>query len=160
MTIALLISLGTCIDRIQSVRVNFACTKRHFDLSAEPIIIVRNERPCARCAIFFLKIKQIPFSCRLVKGFTFLKSPKSIQDDIGDIYCPGKYCFNGEKCESLDGYVITSRTVLVCGRCGAWLFVHKVLFKLQELVKTTKADKTRFFFAKKDELGTQQTFVS
>ena len=57
----------------KSVWVNFACKKRLFDLLAEAIIIVRNVRLCARCAIFLLKIKQIPFSCRLVKRFTFLK---------------------------------------------------------------------------------------
>ena len=44
---------------------NFAGTKRVFNLSAETIIDVRNARLCARCAIFLLKIKQIPFSCRL-----------------------------------------------------------------------------------------------
>ena len=40
---------------------------------AEAIINVRNVVLCARWAIFSLKIKQIPFSCCLVKGFTFLK---------------------------------------------------------------------------------------
>ena len=35
------------------------------------------------------------------------------------------------------------------------LFVHKVLFTLQEHVKTKKTDKTRFVFAKKG--GTRQT---
>ena len=79
----------------------------------------------------------------------FEESPKSIQGGIGDVYCPGKYCFNREKCESLDGYVTTPRSIYVCGKCGAWLFVHKVPFILQEHVKTTKTDKTRFFFAKK-----------
>ena len=44
-----------------------------FNLSAEAIINVRNARLCARCAIFHLKSKQIPFSCRLVRGFTILK---------------------------------------------------------------------------------------
>ena len=51
----------------------FACTKRLFNLSAEAIINVRNVRLCARCATFLLKIKQIPFSCRLAKWSTFLK---------------------------------------------------------------------------------------
>ena len=47
------------------------------------------------------------------------------------------------------GYVTTPRSIYACGKCGAWLFVHKVPFMLQEHVKTTKADKTRFFFARK-----------
>ena len=61
MTKALLISLGTCIFRIPSVRINFVCTKRLFNLSAEAIINVHNAGLCARCAIFFLKIKKILF---------------------------------------------------------------------------------------------------
>ena len=73
MIIALLFSLGTCIAQIQSVSVNFACTKRLFNLLAEAIINVLNARPCARCGILPLKIKRIPFSCRLVQVFTFLK---------------------------------------------------------------------------------------
>ena len=56
-----------------NVWVNFVCTKRLFNLSVEVIINARNARLCVRCAIFPLKIKQIPFSCRLVQGFTFLK---------------------------------------------------------------------------------------
>ena len=64
--------------QIQSVWVNFACTKRLFNLLAEAIINVRNVGLCARCAIFLLKIKQIPFSCRLVKGFTFLKRAQTL----------------------------------------------------------------------------------
>ena len=47
--------------------------KRLFSLLAEAIINVRIVGLCFRCTIFLLKIKQIPFSCRLVKGFTFLK---------------------------------------------------------------------------------------
>ena len=77
MTIALLSSLETCIVQIQSVWVKFACTKRLFNLSVEAIINVRNARLCARCAIFPLKSKQIPFSCPLVRGFTFMKRVQS-----------------------------------------------------------------------------------
>ena len=69
----LLLALGTCIVWIQRFRVNFACTKRLFNHSAEAIINFRNARLCARCSIFLLKIKLFPFSCRLGKGFTFLK---------------------------------------------------------------------------------------
>ena len=81
--------------------------------------------------------------------YIFEGSPKSIQVVFGDVYCPGKYYSNREKCEpSLDGYVTTPRSIFGCGKCGAWLFVHKVPFKLQEHVKTTQTDRTRFFFAK------------
>ena len=81
--------------------------------------------------------------------YKFEESSKSIQDVIGDAYCPRKYCFKKEKCDSFDGYVTTPRFIYGCGKCGAWLFVHKVPFMLQEHVKTTKRDKTRFFFARK-----------
>ena len=77
MTIALLFSLGTCHVQIQSVQVDYACTKRLFNLSAEAIINARDVGLCARCAIFLLKIKQFPFSCRLVKGFTLLKTAQN-----------------------------------------------------------------------------------
>ena len=65
------------------------------------------------------------------------------------MYCPSTFCLNREKCESLGGYVTTPRSIYSCGKCGAWLFVHNVPFTLQEHVKMTKTDKTRFFFAKK-----------
>ena len=81
--------------------------------------------------------------------YIFEENPKSIQEVIGDVYCPGKCCLNREKCKPIGGYVTTPRSIYGCGKCGAWLFVHKVPFKLQEHVKTTKTDKTRFFFAKK-----------
>ena len=64
---------GTCMVQKRSIRVNFACTKRLFNLSAELIINARNAHLCVRCKLFFSQIKQIPFSCRLVNGFTFLK---------------------------------------------------------------------------------------
>ena len=65
------------------------------------------------------------------------------------MYCPGKYCLNREKCESIGGYVTTPRSIYACGKCGAWLFVHKVPFTLQEHVKTTKTDKIRVFCQKR-----------
>ena len=77
--------------------------------------------------------------------FLFGKSPKSIQDVTGDVYCPGKKCFNREQWESFDGYVTTPSSIYGCGKCGAWLNNHKVSFTLKGHVKTTKADKTRFF---------------
>ena len=91
------------------------------------------------------------------EDYVFEESPKSIQGVFGDVYGPGKHRFNREKCESLDGYVTTPRSLYGCGKCGAWLLVHKFLFTLQEHAKTIKTDKTRFFFARNDELVTRQT---
>ena len=91
--------------------------------------------------------------------YVFEERPTSIQAVVVDVYCPGKYCFNREKCESIGGYVTTPRSIYVCGKFGDWLFVHKVPFPLKEHVKTTKTDRTCFFFAKKDEFVTRQTIV-
>ena len=92
--------------------------------------------------------------------YIFEESPNYIPDVIGDVHCPGKDCSNREKCESLGGYVTTPRSIYACGKCGASLFVHKVPFMLHEHVRTTKTNKTRFFFARKDEFGTQQTTIT
>ena len=149
MTIALLFSLGTCIVQIQSVWVNFACTKRLFNLLAEAITNVSNVGLC--------QVRNIPFEDQtnsfflsLGQGvYIFEESPKLVQDVIGDVYCPGKYCSNREKCESLGGYITTPRSIYACGNCGAWLFFHKIPFMLQEHVRTTKTDETRFSFPRK-----------
>ena len=68
------------------------------------------------------------------------------------MYCPGKYCFNREKCESLEGYVTTSRSIYVCGKCGDWLFVQRFPFIIEEHVKTTKKTKHAFSLPKKKHL--------
>ena len=116
----------------------------------------RSDYQCPQCApgcqvrnILF-EAQTSSFFLSLGQGvYVFEESPKSAQDVIGDVYCPGKYWSNGEKCEYIGGYVTTPRSIFRCGMCGAWLFVQKVLFMLKEHVKTTKTDKTRFFFAKK-----------
>ena len=113
-------------------------------------------------------VRNIPFENQRVSFFLslgqgvykFEETQKSVQGVIGDVYCPGKYCSYREKCEPLGGYVTTPRSIYACGKCGAWLFDHKVPFMLQEHVKTTKTDKTRFFLLEKDEFGTQQTIVT
>ena len=116
----------------------------------------RSDYQCPQCASV-CQMRNIPFEDQthfffLSFGpgvYIFEERPKSIQDVIGDVYCPGKYSLNREKFESLDGYVTTPRYIYGGGKCGAWLFVHKVPFTLQEHVKTTKTEKTRFFSAKK-----------
>ena len=116
----------------------------------------RSDYQCPQCGSV-CQVRNIPFEeqtnsffLSLGQGvYVFEESPTSVQDVIGDVYCPGEFCLNREKCESIGGYVTTPRSIYGCGKCGAWLFVHKVPFRLQEHVKTTKTDKTRFFFAKK-----------
>ena len=111
---------------------------------------------CPQCGSV-CQVRNVPFEDQtnsfflsLGQGvYNFEESPKLVQDYIGDVYCPGEYCSNNEKCESLGGYVTTPRSIYACGKCAAWLFVHKVPFLLQEHVETTKTDKTRFFFARR-----------
>ena len=124
----------------------------------------RSDYQCPQCASG-CRVRNIPLEDQSNSFFLSLgpgvyiseESPKSIQEVIGDVYCLGKYCSNSEKCKSIGGYVKTPRSIYFCDNCGAWLFVHKVHFTLQEHVKTTKTDKTRFFFAKNGV--TRQTFV-
>ena len=111
----------------------------------------RSDYQCPQCGSV-CQVRNIPFEDQtnsfflsLRQGvYIFEESPKSVQDVIGYVYCPGKYCCDREKCESIGGYVTTPRSIYGCGKCGAWLFVHKVLFMIQEHVKTTQTDKTRF----------------
>ena len=117
----------------------------------------RSDYQCPQCGSVcqvrntFFEEQTNSFFLSLGQGvYVFEERPKSIQELIGDVYCPGEFCLNREKCESIGGYVTTSRSIYGCQKCGAWLFVHKVPFTLQEHVKTTKTDKIRFFFPKKD----------
>ena len=97
----------------------------------------------------FWRSKKFLFLVALSRGYIFEESSRSVQDVIGDVYCLGKYCLNRENCESIGGYVTTPRSIYGCGKCGAWLLVHKSLFVIQEHARTTKTDKFRFFFARK-----------
>ena len=112
----------------------------------------RSDYQCTQCASV-CQVPIIPSEDQTKKSFSlsfgqgvyiFEDFPKSIQVVIGDVYCPGNYCFKREKCESLGRYVRTPRSIYGCGKCGAWLFVHKVPFMLKELVKTTKQTKRAF----------------
>ena len=117
----------------------------------------RSDYQCPQCASV-CQVRNILFEDQI--NFFFLslgpgvyifeESPKSIQGVIAGVCCPGEYCLNREKCKSIGGYVTTPRSIYGCDNCGAWLFVHKVPFKLREHVKTAKTDETRFFVAKKD----------
>ena len=82
--------------------------------------------------------------------YIFKENPISVKDAIGTVYCPScKYCFNSEKCDNLDDYIRNPRPIFSCGKCGAWLFPHKVPFMLQEHIEATKTTKTRFFLVRK-----------
>ena len=112
----------------------------------------RSDYQCPQCGSV-CQVRNIPFEeeihsifLSLGQGvYIFEERPKSVQEVIEDVYCPGKYCLNTEKCKPIGGYVTTPRSIYGCDNCGAWLFVHKVPFKLQEHVKTTKNRKNTLF---------------
>ena len=119
---------------------------------------------CPQCGSV-RQVRNIPFEEQINSFFlplgqrvySFEERPKSIQEVIGDVYCPGEFCLNREKRESIGGYVTTPRSIYGCGKCGAWLFVHKVPFTFTRARKDDKNTKHAFSLLRKDELGTQQT---
>ena len=127
MTIALLFSLGTCIVQNTKCSGKFCLHEETFQS------LGRSDYQCPQCASV-CQVRNIPFEDQrksfflsLGQGvYIFEENSKSVQDVIGDAYCPGKYCLNREKCESIGGYLTTPRSVCGCGKCGAWLFVHNV----------------------------------
>ena len=46
--------------------------------------------------------------------YIFEETPEPFQDVIGDVYCPGEFCSNRGKCESLDSYVTTPGSIFGC----------------------------------------------
>ena len=103
----------------------------------------RSDYQCPQCG-YLCQVRKISFEEQTIYFFlslgqgvyVFEEIPKSIREVIGDAYCPGEFCLNREKCESIGGYVTTPRSIFGCGECGAWLFVHKV-------TRTRKDDKNR-----------------
>ena len=154
---------GTIILIGDVYRPNTNCLGKLCLHKKTPQSLGRSDYQCLQCASV-CQVRNNPFEDQTNSFFLsfgpgvyiFEENPKSIQDSIGDVYRPNEYCLNREKCKSIGGYVTTPRSIYGCNNCGAWLFAHKAPFTLQEHVKTTQTDKTRFFFAKKDV--TQQLF--
>ena len=101
--------------------------KTLLNILAEAIINVRNVGLCARCAIFLLKIKQTAFLSLGQGVYNFEESPKPVQDVIGDVYRPGKYCLNRENCETFGGFVTTPRSIKVVEIVEPSCFLTKFL---------------------------------
>ena len=65
----------------------------------------RSDYQCPQCGSV-CQVRNIPFEDQTKSFFLslgqgvyiFEENPKSVQDVIEDVYCPGKYCFNREKC--------------------------------------------------------------
>ena len=108
---------------------------------------------------FLFEDQRKSFFLSLFQGkYIFEERSKSVQDDIGDVFCPGKLCFNREKCESLDGIVTTPRSIYGCGKCGTWFFVHKLPFTLHEHVTRTKTEQAFSLLMKLNLLPNEQLF--
>ena len=80
-----------------------------------------NDYQCPQCASV-CQVRNLPFeeqtnSIFLSFGqgvYIFEEGPKSVQVVIKNVYCPGKYCSNREKCESFGAYVTTPRSIYGC----------------------------------------------
>ena len=132
--------------------------------------LVRSDYQCPQCESV-CQVRNLPFEDQTISFFLslgqgvhiFEESPKSVQDVIGEVYCPGKYCSNREKCESIGCYVTAPRSLYGCGKCGAWFFGS--FYGSQNSFYVTRArrnNKNRHVFPllEKDELGTQQTTIT
>ena len=60
--------------------------------------------------------------------YDFEESPKTTQDVIGDVFCPGKYCFIREKCDSLDGFVTPCDLTMVMESVEPCYLFTKILY--------------------------------
>ena len=106
----------------------------------------RSDYQCPQCASV-CQVRNIPFENQINSFFLslgqgvyiFKEKPKSVEDGIGDVYCPGKFCLNREKCESNGGYVTTPRSIYACGKCAAWLFVRNSFY----VTRARKDEKNR-----------------
>ena len=160
MTIALIFSLGTCIVLIQSVWVKFACTKRLLNPLAESNIDVHNVGLCARCEIFFLKIKQIPFSCRLINRFTFLKKTLNQIKMFLEMSLSWQVMLQ-QRGMRISLWLCNNSQIHLClSKMWSLVLCSQSSFYVTKHVETTKTDKTRFFLLEKDELGAQETTIT
>ena len=77
------------------------------------------------------------------------KSPKLIQDVIGDVCRPEKYCFNRKNFELFDGYVTTDTSIYGSEKCGAWFFLDKIFLRDNSTQTRRKQTKHSFFAEKR-----------
>ena len=96
----------------------------------------RSDYQCPQCGSV-CQVRNIPFEEQIKSFFLslgqrvyiFEERPKSVQEVIGDVYCPGKYCLNSEKCESIGGYVTSPRSIYGCGKCKPSCLFTKFLLR-------------------------------
>ena len=156
-----IILIGTFIVQLQSVQVEFACTKRLFNHLAEAIINVRNVGVFVRCAIFILKIKVNLFSCRLVMGFTFLKRTQNQFTMLLEISIVLASIISTERNANLLVVIKQLRDpfMLVESVEPGCLFA-KFLLCYKNTWRRHKQRKHAFSLLRKVELGAQQTTIT
>ena len=139
MKIALLVSFGTSIVQIQSVRVKFDCTK-DFSISRQKRLSMPAIHVCVPGAKYpFCGTNNFLFLSFGQGIHNFDESPKSIEDVIGDVSGPGKFSFNRAKCESLENYVTTPRSIHCFGKCGTCFLLTQFFY----VTRSRKDDKSR-----------------
>ena len=107
----------------------------------------RSDYQCPQCGSV-CQVRNITFEDQINSFFLslgqgvhiFKERSKSVQEVIGDVYCPGEFCLNREKCESLGGHVTTPRSIYGCGKCGALVVCSQSSFYV---TRTRKDDKNR-----------------
>ena len=112
----------------------------------------RSEYQCPQCGSV-CQVRNIPFEDQTNSSFLspgqgvyiLEESPKTVQDVVGDVCCPGKYCCNKEKCELL-GWLCNNSEIHLC------------FWKLWSLVVCSQSAfcVTR---ARKDDKNRQNTFL-
>ena len=112
----------------------------------------RNDYQCPQC-VSVCQVRNIPFedqtnSFLLSFGagvYIFEESTKTIQDVIGDVHCPGKFCLNREKCESIGGYV----TIMVVESVEPGCLFTKFLLRYKSTQRRQKQTKHAFSLQEK-----------
>ena len=114
----------------------------------------RSDYQCPQCWSVF-QVRNIPYEEQTISFFlslgqgvyVFEESPQSIQEVIRDVYCPGEFYLNRQKCESIGGYVTTPRKVVESVELGC-LFT-KFLLSYKSAYRRQKQTKHAFSLLKK-----------
>ena len=149
MTTALLFSLGTCIVQIQSVQVDFACTRRLFNLSAKRLSMPAMWVCVPGAQYSFWRSKKFLFLVAWSRSLHFWREPKISSRSYWRCLLSWQVLFQQREMR-ISWWLCNNSEIHLClWKVWSLVVCSKIPFMLQEHVKTTKTDKTRFFFARK-----------
>ena len=138
--------------------------KRLLNLSAEAIINDRIARLCARCAIFFLKIKEIPsprdFTFLMAKGLTFLKRAQTQFKILLEMSISWQVLFQQIEMRIPCWFCNNSKIHLCLWKKWSLVFCSQSSVYDTGARKDDKNRQKTLFLCRKDEIGTQQTIVT